>query len=91
MTVDYVHKVGASFIIRGMRSISDFDHEWVMAHMNKHLDQKVETIFAFSRSDLSFVASRSVKEVAFQGGNLEGLVTSHVSKALQDKVKKIKK
>jgi pantetheine-phosphate adenylyltransferase len=87
LTVDYARKVGAAVIIRGLRQVADFEYEFAMANMNRKLAPEIETMIVFTRPEYSFVSSRTVKEVAFFGGDFAGLVPPPVAKALQSKVK----
>jgi pantetheine-phosphate adenylyltransferase len=86
LTVDYARKIGASVIIRGLRAVADFEYEYAMANMNRKLAPDIETMIVFTRPEYSFVSSRMVKEVAFAGGQVEGLVPPPVVRALRGKV-----
>lgn len=90
LTVDYARRVGAKVILRGLRAVADFEYEFAMANMNRKLSPEVETMIVFTRPEYSFVSSRTVKEVAFFGGALEGLVTPVVARALRLKVSEAK-
>jgi len=90
LIVDYARKIGASVIIRGLRAVADFEYEFAMANMNRKLAPEIETMIVFTRPEYSFVSSRTVKEVAYFGGPVEGLVPPPVVKALADKVKSTK-
>lgn len=89
LTVDFAKLKNASVIIRGIRAVSDFEYEMAMANMNRHLNSQIETFIVFSRPEVSYISSRMIKEVAMNGGKLEGLVSSEVQKALGKKVKDI--
>jgi pantetheine-phosphate adenylyltransferase len=86
LTVDFVKKQGASIIVRGLRSSSDFDQEWTISQTNKGLNSKIETLFMCSKPEVSFIASRIVKEVATHGGDLKHLVPTLIQKKLQEKL-----
>jgi pantetheine-phosphate adenylyltransferase len=86
LTVEYARKTGAGVIIRGLRAVADFEYEFAMANMNRKLAPEIETMIVFTRPEYSFVSSRMVKEVAFAGGPLEGLVPDNVARAMQAKV-----
>jgi pantetheine-phosphate adenylyltransferase len=88
LTVNYLEKAKARYIIRGIRSVSDFDHEWVMFNMNKKLSEKIDTVFIPADSEYNFISSRAMKEVATNGGELEHFVPAVVAKAVRDKIKK---
>jgi pantetheine-phosphate adenylyltransferase len=87
LTVDYVKKVKAQVIVRGLRAVSDFEYEMTMANMNKKLAPEIETLLVFASPEYYYVSSRAVKEVAMNGGSLDGLVPDHVGKLLKKKFK----
>ena len=74
LLVDFMDRVGAATIVRGLRAVSDFEYEFQMALMNRRLNPRVETVFMMPKEDFSYLSSRLVKEVFRLGGNLEGLV-----------------
>lgn len=88
LTVDYLKQYGARVIIRGLRAVSDYEYELSMANMNKRLYPEVETMIIFSRPEYNYLASRMVKEVAFHGGDIKGLVPPNIEKALIKKISK---
>jgi pantetheine-phosphate adenylyltransferase len=73
---------GAIAILRGLRAPSDFEYELQMAHMNRHLNPTLDTVFLPSEADGSYVSSSLVKEVASLGGDVHRLVPPHVHTAL---------
>lgn len=85
LTVDYMRDSGARVILRGLRAVTDFEYELVMANMNKKLAPGIETMIVFASPEFYYVASSTVKEVAMHGGNVRGLVPSAVEKALKAK------
>ncbi len=87
LLVDYVEKTNASVILRGLRATSDFEYEFQMAHMNKSLNKKLDTLFMMTGRDYFFIASRTVKEVASLGGDVNGLVPKIVAEHLRKKFK----
>ena len=88
LTVDYVKKAKAQVIVRGLRAVSDFEYEMTMANMNKKLAPEIETMMVFASPEYYYVSSRGVKEVAMNGGDLNGLVPEHVDKVLKKKFKR---
>lgn len=82
LLVDYVERMNASVILRGVRAVSDFEFEFQMALMNRRLNSRIETIFMMPSEAYSFVSSRLVKEVGALGGNLSGVVPPHVERSL---------
>ncbi|AEE96197.1 pantetheine-phosphate adenylyltransferase [Mahella australiensis] len=78
LLIDYMHVKKASVIIRGLRAVSDFEHEFQMALMNKKLDDNIETIFMMTSGQYSYLSSSMVKEVAGLGGCIKGLVPDEI-------------
>ena len=82
--VDLAQEVGADFIVKGLRAVSDFESELQMAQMN-HAISGVDTLFIPSASTHSFLASKLIREIARFGGNLDTMVPVAVAKRLQGK------
>ena len=82
LLVDYARGRQASAIVRGLRSVTDFDYEMHMALMNRHLNAEIETVFLMPAEQFTYVSSRLVKEIAALGGSLEGLVPASVERRL---------
>jgi len=87
LLVEYVRKKNGIAILRGLRAISDYEYELQMAHMNRRLDTKIETVFMMPSEEYSFLTSSIVKEVVSFGGSVKDLVPAGVEKALRDKLK----
>lgn len=85
LLVDYVKKVNAPFVIRGLRAMSDFEYEFQMASMNRNLNPKMDTLFMMTSKDYFFVSSRTIKEVAGFGGSIGEFVPPVVEKSLKEK------
>jgi pantetheine-phosphate adenylyltransferase len=83
LLVDLARDVGATMLVRGLRAVSDFDYEYQMALMNRHLLPTLETVFLVPSSGLTYVSSSLVREVARYGGNVDGLVHPRVADALR--------
>lgn len=83
LLVDYVNKVKATAIVRGLRAVSDFDYEFQMALTNRKMDPKVETIFLMTDYKYSYLSSSLVKEIARLGGEIGELVPAPVKKRLK--------
>jgi pantetheine-phosphate adenylyltransferase len=83
LTVEYAtgHELGV--IIRGLRAVSDFEYEFQLASMNRHLDNGVETVFLTPTDENAFISSSLVREVALLGGDVSGFVHPDVARALQ--------
>ncbi|MBI2878753.1 MAG: pantetheine-phosphate adenylyltransferase [Candidatus Rokubacteria bacterium] len=85
LLVDFVARVGARAIIRGLRAVSDFEYEFQMALMNRHLKEEIEAVFLMPHEAYSYLSSRLVKEVASLGASVTGLVPPGVEKRLAEK------
>ncbi|MGQ0649051.1 MAG: pantetheine-phosphate adenylyltransferase [Gemmatimonadaceae bacterium] len=85
LLVDFARQAGAQLLIRGLRAVSDFEYEYQMALMNRHLSPTLETIFMVPSLDTTYISASLVREVARFGGDLTGLVHPRVAAALQDK------
>jgi len=82
---DFVHTQGARVIVRGLRSVTDYDYETQMAGMNRHLAPEVDTVFLHTSASVQHISSTLVREISTLGGKVEGLVSPAVLKALQAK------
>lgn len=85
LLVEYAAEVGADVVVKGLRTVDDYEYEVQMSQMNRHLTG-METVFMATKSDWSFISSSLVKEVARLGGSIGGLVPSAVEKALQERL-----
>src|SRR5262249_62030721 len=85
LLVDYAEKIGATVIVRGLRAISDFEYEFQMALMNRHLNPRIETVFMMPAESYSYLSSRLVKEVFQLGGRVRELVPPVVERRLREK------
>lgn len=88
LTIKYVHEIGGDAILRGLRTISDFEGEFQMASMNRHLDDEIETIFLMTNTKYAFLSSSIIKEAACFDGHIQKLVPKIVYNKLRDKLKK---
>ena len=89
LLVKYAKRKGATTILRGLRSISDFDMEFQMALANRKLSPNIETVFIMSEENVSYFSSSIVKEIAKLGGCLTGLVPNPVIKMFKKKLKTV--
>jgi pantetheine-phosphate adenylyltransferase len=85
LLADYAKKVGANILIRGIRSVSDFEYELTLAGVNKTLAPNIETIFLPTSPNLAVVSSSMVKEIARHNGPLSTFVTPNVERAIRIK------
>ncbi len=88
LLVNYVEDKGGVVIIRGLRALSDFEYEFQMAHMNKKLNDRIETIFISADNRYTFISSNTIKEVARLNGDFGDYVTQPVLEALNIKFNK---
>jgi pantetheine-phosphate adenylyltransferase len=86
LLVQYVKDVGAPFVIRGLRAMSDFEYEFQMASMNRNLNPNMDTLFMMTSKDYFFVSSRTIKEVAEFGGSVDEFVPAAVALRLKEKM-----
>jgi pantetheine-phosphate adenylyltransferase len=85
LTTEFARRIGAQAIVRGLRAVSDFEVEFQQALMYRKLAPEIETLMIVTSLLHLFVSSSLLKEVARLGGDLDGLVTPRVARALQDK------
>lgn len=83
LLVHFVRASGAKVVLRGLRAVSDFEYEFQLASMNRHLVPEVETLFLTPAEQYSFISSSLVREVARLGGDVAGFVPAAVADALQ--------
>jgi pantetheine-phosphate adenylyltransferase len=87
LLVDFARASQASLLIRGLRAVSDFEYEYQMALMNRHLSPRIETVFMVPSLDTTYISASLVREVARHGGDLNSLVHPVVADALRRKMK----
>jgi pantetheine-phosphate adenylyltransferase len=85
LLVDFARGVGARLFIRGLRAVSDFEYEYQMALMNRHLAPDVETVFMVPSLDTTYISGSLVREIARFGGRLDDLVHPSVAQALRSR------
>ena len=85
LLVNFARSVDANLLIRGLRAVSDFEYEYQMALMNRHLAPAIETVFMVPSLDTTYISASMVREVARFGGDVSGLVHPAVAKALRSK------
>ncbi|MEC8043115.1 MAG: pantetheine-phosphate adenylyltransferase [Verrucomicrobiota bacterium] len=84
LLVDYAQKVNAQVLVRGLRAVSDFEYEFQMAQMNRHLDSNLETIFLMPNEKYFYTSSQLIKQVHLFGDRETDLVPSNVADALKN-------
>ena len=85
LTVDFARRIGARAILRGLRAVSDFELEFQMALMNKHLAPDIEILVMAPDSTYSFLSSSLVREVARLGGDVHAVVSPVVARRLSER------
>ena len=85
LTTSFCTKHKATIIFRGLRAVSDFEHEFQLAGMNRHLNRKIETVFLMSDPDKQVISSKFVKEIAKLNGKIDDFVTKSTKQALKEK------
>lgn len=88
LLVQFAEDVGATSVVRGLRTVSDFEYEYQMASMNKHLKPDMEVIFMMASNKYQHVSSRFVKEISSLGGDVSDFVPVSALSALKEKQKK---
>jgi pantetheine-phosphate adenylyltransferase len=85
LLVDFAREVGARLLIRGLRAVADFEYEFQMALMNRHLSPEIETVFMVPSLETTYISSSLVRQVAHFRGDVDGLVHPAVARALAKK------
>ncbi len=86
LLVEYVRRKGIHTVLRGLRAVSDFEFEFQIANMNRHLLPDLETVFVMTGEDYFFVSASIVREVATFGGDVSAFVPSVVLEGLKRKL-----
>jgi len=89
LLVEFVQQIEAGVIIRGLRAVSDFEYEFQLASMNRHLAPDVETLFLTPDEDFSFISSTLVKEIARLNGDVSEFVCKEVQQAMRQRFKEM--
>lgn len=79
LSVDFVRRCGAGFIVRGLRAVTDFEYELQMAQTNRSIDSGIDTLFFTTALEYAYISSTIVKEVASYGGDISGFVPEAVA------------
>ena len=85
LLVDFARDNGATLVVRGLRAVSDFEYEFQMASMNRHLDNQIEAVYLMASDKNHFISSRFVKEIAMLGGDITPFVPSRIARIVQHK------
>jgi pantetheine-phosphate adenylyltransferase len=87
LLIDYVHKQGTNIILRGIRTISDFEYEFQMALTNRALASDIETVFVMTCEKYSYISSKLLKEAISLGADMSLFVPPDIQKELRKKIK----
>ena len=87
LLVDFVKNQNAQVILRGLRAVSDFEYEFQLASMNRHLNEKIETLFLTPAEQYSYISSSLVREIAALGGDVSPFVHEQVATALNNRIR----
>ena len=85
LLVEFARAEKVQLVLRGLRAVADFEYEYQMALMNRHLASQIETVFMVPSLEVSYVSSSLVREVARFGGDIDNLVHPAVARALREK------
>ncbi|HYN90438.1 MAG TPA: pantetheine-phosphate adenylyltransferase [Thermoleophilaceae bacterium] len=88
LLVDFAREHGARAIVKGLRAISDFEHEFEMNQLNRKMAPDIESMYMMAAPQFSFLSSSGVKELAMFGGDMSGLVPDRVAARLQEELKR---
>lgn len=90
LTVYHAKELGASYIVRGLRAVTDFDYEFQLTTTNRKLDSTIDTLFLMTSSQYSFLSSTTVREIASFGGDITEFIPKCVVGRMEEKVKENK-
>lgn len=88
LTIDFVRKCEANFIVRGLRAVTDFEYELQMAQTNRSIDGEIDTLFFTTALNYAYISSTIVKEVASYGGDISGFVPPMIAERVYGKIKR---
>ncbi len=86
LLVDFAAREGANLLIRGLRAVSDFEYEYQMALMNRHLSSRLETVFMIPSLETTYISASLVREIARYGGDVSSLVHPTIATALRTRL-----
>lgn len=89
LTVDFARDNDLQVILRGLRAISDFEYEFQLANMNRHLSEDVETVFLTPTETYTYISSSLVREICSMGGDIAEFVSPAVNSALMDRCRRV--
>jgi pantetheine-phosphate adenylyltransferase len=86
LTVEFARERNLSVIVRGLRAVSDFEFEFQLANMGRHLQPDIETVFMVPKEKFTFISSTLVREIATLGGDISAFVHPLVQKAFKERL-----
>lgn len=86
LLVDYAHSVGAGYVIRGLRAITDFEYEFQMDALNRRLAPDIQTVYFMASPEHSFLSSSAVREIGSFGGDIDGLVPESIKNTIAERL-----
>lgn len=90
LAVHFVRELGASLMIRGLRTLSDMEYEFTMSLMNLNLDPGIETVFLMAKEEFSHLSSSLVRQIALLGGDLSKFLPPEINEALKRRAKELR-
>ena len=88
LLVDYMRKIDAGVILRGLRAVSDFESEFQMAQLNRQMNPQVETFFLMTSPEHAYLSSSAVREIAMFGGDISRFVPAPIVEEVSSKLRK---
>ena len=88
LLVDYARSIRADYIIRGLRAITDFEYEFQMHAVNRHLDGALQAVYFMASPEHSFLSSSVIKEIGAMGANIDGLVPASIQNIIAERLAK---
>ncbi|MCE5189318.1 MAG: pantetheine-phosphate adenylyltransferase [Eubacteriales bacterium] len=88
LLVEYARSVGASCIIRGLRATMDFEYEFQINALNRHLAPDVDTVYFMASPEHSFLSSSAIREIGVLGGSIQGLVPESIENIIAERLRK---
>jgi pantetheine-phosphate adenylyltransferase len=86
LSVEFARRCGASFLVRGLRAVTDFEYELQMAQTNRSIDGNIDTLFFTTALNYAYISSTIVKEVSFYGGDITGFVPEPIVEKVYQKI-----
>ena len=88
LMVDYARAIGADYVIRGLRATMDFEYEFQINALNRHLAPDIDTVYFMARPEHSFLSSSGIREIGTMGGSIKGLVPESIESIIVERLKK---